>query len=217
MKGMRSPSIWLIALLFFGAMTTWMSGCWTTTSCFVAGTLIDTPRGPVKIETITIGQKIYGYDTKTKKRVVRKVTGVWDIGWRTYRYLRLPNGKELRVTPEHPVYLPAQDRYLPIRQLQAGQQVLVQPQKNNKQLEQKALEQRLSGIVGIARVYTLTVEDTANYFAQGLLVHNKSPPLNCTSNKDCGAGKICQGGDCIPGTSEKTTEQTPTDAGSTQD
>ena len=110
----------------------------------------------------------------------------------------MPDGRELRATAEHPFYVPSIAGYVPLGQLRSDQPLIT--------LEAAAGTVEL-GIVGAGlptvtsfasappeTVYNLTVSGTHNYFAEGVLVHNKSPdecpfnparcPDDCFSNPE---------------------------------
>lgn len=74
--------------------------------CFIAGTQIDTPSGPVNIQDLQIGDQIYGYDHALGKVVI---TEVKDTMINSAKKLCSVNGEIC--TPGHPFY--TQDGYKP--------------------------------------------------------------------------------------------------------
>ncbi len=63
--------------------------------CFLEGTLVDTPSGPVPIQELKVGSKIYnctGVDT---------VTNIHNVGEKTETVRLIVGGKEICCTPEH--------------------------------------------------------------------------------------------------------------------
>lgn len=69
--------------------------------CFTAGTLIDTPNGKVPIESLKIGDTIYGYDHSTSRVVETKVTN-------TLRKQSPSIIPGFNATPNHPYYVVGQ-------------------------------------------------------------------------------------------------------------
>src|SRR6185503_17667173 len=79
--------------------------------CFVAGTRIATPSGTLSIEELRIGDLVLAYDEQTGLVVPRPVTATFVHPDHPIGALPLSDGRVLRVTPNHPVYLPDQQRY----------------------------------------------------------------------------------------------------------
>jgi hypothetical protein len=151
-------------------------------SCFARGTPVATPRGPVSIEELQIGDHVLAYDEREHRVVVAPVRSVARHPKRIAGALRASNGETLWVTPEHPIYLPAEDRYVPAGTLETGSRLLA-----------LTGAQETTSVIGLryrapeptrpVTVYDLTVARFHNYFAGGLLVHNKPP---CQSQCQCG-------------------------------
>jgi hypothetical protein len=131
----------------------------TVFTCVAAGTLVEGERGPVAIEQIRIGDRVWGYDLDSRRKVLVTVQAVWPG---TARETLVWGG--LRVTGEHPLLasgtwkraaavLP-EDRFLTTdgREVVAGEP-----------------ECRSEAIA----VYDLTVDGPHNFLAGGFLVHNK--------------------------------------------
>ena len=170
--------LWILFLVL--TMAQLLSGCTGGTddddSCFVAGTMIDTPNGPVQIEQLQVGQSVYAYDTEKDKLVESVVARVWVHHQKLFRTLLLPDGRTLGVTENHPVYSATQKRYVPAGTLGPGTS-LIRMQGANAQasVALDVLPDGLSAAIGRATVYNIEVADYHNYFAEGVLVHNKSP------------------------------------------
>jgi len=139
--------------------------------CFVAGTPVDTPQGPVPIETIQTGTEVYSYDAH---RVLRTTSVVEGFSTRESEIflLTLENGTFLEVTGGHPFYKPSLLRYVFAQDLEAGDELLyIHPETDRTE--------RI-GVVSIERtgrtqtVYNLEVAVHHNYFVRGVLVHNAS-------------------------------------------
>ena len=142
-------------------------------TCFGAGTLISTPSGDRPIERLSIGDAVWAFDTQAGVRVQSTVSAVHQHDDQALGALTLADGRALRVTPNHPIYLPERDAYLPAGELTGSESLL---QLNGDGAVTLAVVDGFEDGVDRARVYNLTVEGTHNYFAGGVLVHNKEPP-----------------------------------------
>ena len=143
-------------------------------TCFAAGTPIDTPSGEHAIEQLAVGDAVWAFDTARGVRVQSRVTAVHHHREGSLGRLTLPSGRELWVTPEHPIYLPEQDRFVPIGALAGDELVVMLDDSGLPQVSSSApsFEPKLL----TAPVYNISVEAFANYFAAGVLVHNKQAP-----------------------------------------
>ncbi len=83
---------------------------------------------------------------------------------------------DLVATPSHPIWLPSRGVYVPLRDLREGDDLAIRK-------DGSLVRARVGRIVADERptaafeVFNLTVEaPTSNYFAEGILVHNKEAP-----------------------------------------
>lgn len=160
-----------LALLFLSAML--LGGCVEEDSCFVAGTQIDTPGGPISIEAIEVGTEVYAYDERRGERVVRPVVQTFAHHGADVRMMRLEDGRALGVTDEHPFYQPLRGTYVPAEELQA-QGILLS-------FDAGVTNPAIRGFGRSRRVdvvYNFEVADFHNYFVEGILVHNKRPVID---------------------------------------
>ena len=84
----------------------------------------------------------------------------------------------LHITAEHPVYSPSTRRCHPAGELQTGQVLLRLTRTGavpSPQLDRTTLREALVALPTAETVYNLRVATYQNYFADGVLVHNKSP------------------------------------------
>lgn len=129
-------------------------------TCIAAGTPIDTPAGAVVVEALREGAKVWAYDFRRGQRVEATV--------RTMRAAQRDStllvGEALRVTAEHPVW--AGGQWKRADELAAGD-VLRGTSGAVKLAAAPAL------VRGPVAVFDLTVDGPHNFFAGGLLVHNK--------------------------------------------
>jgi hypothetical protein len=143
-------------------------------TCFAAGTRIATPAGPTPIEAVHVGMAVYAYDTARAERVVREVTAVHVRANASVGRLTLSDGVSLRVTPSHPVYSPGHGTYRPVSDMRPHDTVL---SLAGDEPQFPALMEYAEAAT-VEAVYNITVSGEHNYFAEGVLVHNKSyvPP-----------------------------------------
>jgi hypothetical protein len=163
--------------------------------CFVAGTQIATPAGTRPIETLRLGDIVLAYDEHAGRVVPRPVTATFVHPDHPVGTLPLSDGRVLRVTSNHPIYLPDQQRYADAGELTGDERLLTLT----------ATTQTSSLIAGAfqasatepATVYNITVAGEHNYFAEGVLVHNKSGAGGTGAGGGTGGGPS-EGGACVP-------------------
>ena len=149
-------------------------------NCLAEGTMISTPLGGIPIELLRPGAEVHSFNHETQRverdRVVATRNDVRPIG-------RLG---QLRLTLEHPVfdfsagsYRPAgewQQRSGTVLGLSADWEVPFSLRRRAELLADVAPDPLLyHPEEGASRVYDVSVEQNHNLFANGVLVHNKSP------------------------------------------
>lgn len=154
-------------------------------SCFAAGTPIETPTGARPIETLREGDIVWSYDLLAGRPVAAPISRTYVHRNALVRDLRLAGGVTLRVTDEHPFFVPGEQRYLPASELSVGVELAsLEATSLSETPVVSSSEQR-----GRTTVYNIEVAGFHNYFAAGVLVHNKSfwdPP------PDAGPGAACE-------------------------
>lgn len=158
------------ALPFGGTSCTLTSShCFTSGSCgpggcFLDGTLVETPRGPQRIEDIQVGDAVLGVD-ENGDRVFNTVTGVTRSLANEYYVL---NGAT-KVTSSHPFLVG--ERWVTMDELRVGD----------------TLEGSDGSVVDVfsisivdwgVRTVNLSVSGNHTFFANGVLVHNKEGDPN---------------------------------------
>ncbi len=143
-------------------------------SCFAAGTLVDTPKGPVKIESLVIGDDVYSYNTSSKRIEVSKVIGTSSHAAKMTCKLKMKTGLELTVTPNHEFYFPDSDEWqaLSSRRNLLSERLLVMDIKKAERNTDGDSVQKISKDIP-RNVYNIEVSKNHNYFVSGVLVHNK--------------------------------------------
>jgi hypothetical protein len=162
-------------------------------NCFVRGTRVLTPTGWCVIEKLAPGDEVKSYDTATKSVVTRKVAEL--LRREVPGVARLQAG-ELTiagVSLEHPVWNEATQRWTPVGQLSLESSVVgLLPGGAPRVLTLTHLESQPSKAP--VEVWNLEVDgEEHNYFAEGILVHNKS------GGGDPEGGFGGEGGDVVGG------------------
>jgi hypothetical protein len=152
--------------------------CFDYPLCFSEETLVATPTGAVPIAQIEPGDWVLSYDHETQQvepnRVLRKIENLDPV----LLELSLDDGTKLRVTAEHPLYDTTSDTYIPAGKLGPAEALL--RLELGESTHVYAAQLRLIGptpAISGQRAYDLTVEDNHNFFAAGVLAHNKSQPF----------------------------------------
>jgi hypothetical protein len=152
-------------------------------TCFAGGTRVATPEGDRAIETLRVGDEVYAYDVEMGVRVVSRVDARFVHPATPVLTLTL-GGRTLRVTGSHPVYQPSTERYVRADRIEAGDALLLW---ESTQVRERMVE--TSSMGDAVPVYNISVAGLHNYFAEGVLVHNKS---RCNVwTQDCPEGHKC--------------------------
>jgi cysteine-rich repeat protein len=193
---MRKASGMLLATLVVGC------DAHDTNECFLAGTLILTPDGAKRIELLEIGQVVWSYDPD-KGLVARAITALHRQLSRVICRVASAGACLKGVTPSHPMYDAARDRYTALRDLDAESRLLLflDGARHVAPIDEIQIEEAFEPSFD---VYNLTVEGPEhNYIADGVLVHNKT--LIWPRVGVCGDGVVdfpyeqCDDGDRING------------------
>ncbi|MDC0720275.1 polymorphic toxin-type HINT domain-containing protein [Nannocystis bainbridge] len=133
-------------------------------TCFATGTPIETPDGPVAIEALAPGARVLSHDVLSGEARVAHVLRRVSRGEQPVLQLRLADGRALRVTAEHPLWLPRVGAFRVTKELRVGERLL----------GSDGAEVPIESIVadGTSEVWELSVEAPDTYFAGGILAHN---------------------------------------------
>jgi len=175
----------------------WMAGAACgTSSCFVRGTRVVTPKGFRRIEDLAVGDEVYSLDVEARRPVVRKVERLLRAESTELMHIAVGELVLVGVTPEHPFYDAEAREWVPASKIRAGSRMIAWlGSADVREIEvTKAIEAHPTRKV---EVFNLTIEGPEhNYFAEGVLVHNKdiatgsgSTPHQgdpCATEADCG-------------------------------
>ena len=182
MRGKR-PHAWKVGGVFAVLLASTALGC-VRTSCIVEGTLIDTPGGLRPIEALEIGDPISSMGDDGTLAVGR-IVGKEEYTVGRYRELVFSDDRTLGVTSSHPLATASGWRQA---DRLTGQERI---RTKDSWLPLKSITDRSDRV----RVYDLSVTPHANFFANGLLVHNKCFPAPPDAYKLAGVwvGFTCHG------------------------
>jgi hypothetical protein len=130
-------------------------------TCVAVGTLVDTEQGPRPIEQLTLGDRVWSYDLKRNRPLLTVVRSVH----RGEALAVVEIDGSLLATAEHPVY--ANGQWTPAGQVGEGDLVVGRTSSHRLTNPPQVVPRK-------AAVFDLTVDEPHNFFAGGLLVHNKS-------------------------------------------
>src|SRR5262249_37880912 len=131
---------------------------------FVAGTPIATTHGDVAIERLAPGDALFAYDVDARAKAIDHVLRVSRRDMDDVGTILLSNGTELRVTREHPFFVPGRG-FVAAGDLGPGDPLLSRDGSAVRVLSS-------SEFVEKATVYNVSAEAPHDYFAGGVLVHN---------------------------------------------
>lgn len=158
--------VWILCLggVFVGAgLVFGVLPLFTRTSCVVEGTPIDTPGGPRAIETLEVGDEVWTMGPGGARRT-GQIRAIHPARADGHLEISVSGGFVLSVTPPHPVATSV--GWTPASQLAPGDEV-----RTEEGLRAVTSVRDVSASV---RVYDLEVEPNPNFYAGGVLVHNKS-------------------------------------------
>ena len=136
-----------------------------TGTCFVSGTPILMADGSTRpIENVKVGDKILAFDEKTKTLKEDSVKLFFQHDGQEY----LVVNDSLKVTPNHPVY--SEGKWVEIGKLPIGSKLL-----NSQGQAEEITSIRL--VREPVKVYNLEVNPYHTYIAGGVVVHNKTTPI----------------------------------------
>lgn len=140
--------------------------------CFAAGTLISMADGSSKpIEMINVGDQVKAFDFQGLTIVSANVSKAFSAMRSSYYVLN----QTIKVSSDHPFYV--QGRWVNTHDLKIGDKLLGENGAEVDVISKVLVPEEI-------QVYNMTVDGVHNYFAGGVLVHNKSgngPDVNIGS------------------------------------
>lgn len=149
--------------------------------CFPAGTKITVDGGYVNIEDVKVGDVVLSFNEETKETEYKEVTGLKQPVHDDLVKYTFSNGTELICTFDHPLYVNGLDiaSFIPEwtnRRYEIGREVTKTKISDIVRLDNKS-HSVISNIEVLEPVstqtYIIEVKDNHNFFANGILVHNK--------------------------------------------
>ena len=143
---------------------------WTNRHCVVEGTAIDTPRGRVAVELLKVGDMVISRSPEGALRAGR-VTAIHVGRVSEVTVIHAGSGVRLETSTQH---LVATSRgWVAASDVGVGCELLTR--------DGVVMSVRVERVAKQARVVDLSVTPDQNYFADGILVHNKSVKLRTVS------------------------------------
>jgi len=154
------------------ACTGCLFGCGGGSCCFLAGTMVLTPDGERDISEIEPGDMVLSYDFifgDVVEALVLKKLAREGQEWGT---LRVSDRIDLKLTPDHPIFSANHDGVMfDAMEFKAGDSVYEINGEKDGVITSPVSSYQASGET--APVYNLTIEGHHNFFANGVLVHNR--------------------------------------------
>lgn len=159
------------------------SGCEKNgVTCVSEDTLILTPNGNIPVERLKTGDEVYSYDFSRGILVPAKIANIRRGYDRCIRF-KTDSGAGLCVTTDHPIYSPETRTYEKALKWISAELSEFYMLEQNKTV--KANVTLLPIGSEKVKVFDISVDSPfGNFIANGILVHNKTPPLEVTPPVD---------------------------------
>ena len=140
---------------------------------------METDNGPKTIEDIEVGDKVLAYDQHTGKQAYKKVTRLFRNKTDKWYHVNV-NEEDIVCTAGHPFYVADIDKFVPAKDLKAGQRVLL-ADGSCAEIDGILVEELSTP----ETTYNFEVEDYHTYYVSEdkVLVHNRCQELHM-SRKD---------------------------------
>lgn len=142
--------------------------------CIARGALVSTPRGKRRIEDLVVGDLVWCIDPESGERVEAPLVQVRSA---KREIMRIEGeGFSLRCTTDHPLYDPVAKEWSAAGDWVLGKRTALLRVEDGARPSVVQVSTRLVSD-GLADVFDLSVDHPLhNFVADGVLVHNKSPP-----------------------------------------
>jgi hypothetical protein len=157
-------------------------GCFEN-SCFGGGTWIATRRGRKALRDVQVGDAVLSFDVERGRTCEQQVLRVFRHGPQAVGRLSMQSGEgPARITANHPVFIERTGEFWRADSLDAERLGCEATARGalfwtGERIERRVFSPFESGESGAPEeVFNLQIAETETYFADGLLVHNKSPP-----------------------------------------
>ena len=150
---------------------------------------METPTGPICIEDVEVGDRIWSVDLQTGGLVARPVARRLAAMATELVTLRFVDYTMVECTPEHPIYESSQERWVFAGDIREGSGVLRLIDGDLVEMRVASVERRT--LPREVEVFDLTIGGPEhNFIAGGILVHNKSEvvPPGETEDTDLDTG-----------------------------
>ncbi len=150
-------------------------GCACEGSCFVGSTRVKVPGGDRAIRELRLGDEVMAYDLAAGTLVAVRVRAVHSGRVaEVYRVTR-PGGVLAGVTASHPIFEVGLQQFVRADELAPESRLLVLDGVVEAEVRPAIIEgiERVA-LNDLVTVFNLTVDGPSTYFAEGVLVHNKS-------------------------------------------
>lgn len=144
-------------------------------SCIAKGTLVQTPNEPILIEQLKDGDLVYSYSTITNKIILKSIKSVLYQGVKECIKLYFSsdyNNKTLVCTLDHRI-LTFENNWVQAKDLKIGE-IVKGLDDDSIQLRNYKLVKRVD--FGKKQTYDLTIDETHNFIASSIVVHNCQNP-----------------------------------------
>jgi intein/homing endonuclease len=167
------------------------SGC--TNCCFIGNTLVTLKDGSqIPIKDIKVLDEVISFNEKENKQEVNKVVNLINKEVTSLIRYTISGGKIIESTDDHPYYVngltiasynPVEtinnNKFTYVKEIEIGDVVNL----NNGDI---AVIENIEVVSSKETVYTFEVETNHNYYANNVLVHNKTPGCSCCFNPSTG-------------------------------
>jgi len=159
--------------------------------CFGAGTQVSIADGEKAIEDVITGDEVWTYNHKTNENELNRVLRVMVKDWEETIKYTLSDGNEIIATPDHPFWVVELNDYashnpeatlsdsgLAVQQIEVGH-TLKHIDSNPNDVSANVTISSIEA-AETQTVYNLSsVEKNSNFYANGMLVHNRIPSPTC--------------------------------------